>query len=163
MKDWWMNLSLRERQVLTIGGFFVGLFLLYEIIWAPLTNSVINLRRQVQENSSLLNWMKQADQRVQTLLQKPSQTSNSTASLLSTVQTQVNKSPLGTHVTQLRQSESDTVKLTLNAVDFDQLVVWLTQLGKSNGVIVGQITVNPAGGPGVVATDILLKSDRLSS
>lgn len=156
MKDWWLNLALREKQTVSIGILFVTLFLFYELIWSPISNEATSLRSKVQQNSALLMWMKQTDSRIQSL--GKTQTNSTESSLLSTVQTQMNNSPLGKHVSQLRQSESNSVQLTLSAVSFDQMITWLTQVAKTDGIIVAQISVRPSGTTGIVTIDATLTS-----
>lgn len=159
MRDWWLNLSLRERQTLSVGGVFIVLFLLYEIIWSPLSDSVSALRTRVQQNGVLLAWMEQADQHMHALTKIS--TTPSTASILSLVQTELKKSPFAQHVGQLRQGENNTVQMTLQKVNFDQLITWLTMLWKTNGLIATQVSIMPSAGAGIVSAEVILKRESV--
>lgn len=159
MKEWWQNLSLRDKQMLSLGSFVVALFLLYEVIWSPFSGKIDTMRHQVQHNQELLAWMQTADQRIR-VLEKNSQSKAAqvNGSVLSIVQSAVNKSPLAQHVTQLRQAENDSVQFNLQKVDFDQLIVLLTDLSNEYGLIVGQFTATPTGKPGEVTADVVVKA-----
>ncbi len=159
MKEWWQNLALREKQILALGALVVLLFVLYEIIWSPFTNKISSMRTEVQTNQKLLKWMQNADQLIQTLT-KNSKTKSSqlTGSLLSLMQTEVNKSTLASHVTQLRQGENDSVQMNFQKVDFDALIIFLTDLANRYGLIVSQVTITPTHLPGEVMADVVVRS-----
>lgn len=159
MKEWWNNLALREKQMLSLGIFFVGLFLIYLLLWSPLDNKVAAIRNQIKRNQELLNWMKEADKRVQILEKAPQQKPIApvSGSLLSIIQKQINRTPLVSSLTQLHQVDNDSVQLTFQKVDFDQLMRWLIQLSQQ-GIVITQMSVTPSANPGVVTTDIILKN-----
>ncbi|HSW92860.1 MAG TPA: type II secretion system protein GspM [Gammaproteobacteria bacterium] len=157
MKEWWMNLPLHEKRALFLGSVIVILFILYEMIWSPLSDTNDNLRMRIGHGQDTLRSMQQTDELISHLqknaLQKKQQT---TQSILGTVQDEVNDSPFAKHVNQLRQSDNQTVQMSLNQVDFDGLLVFLMKLWKSHAIIVSQITVTPAGSPGEVNVDVVL-------
>lgn len=159
MKDWWLNLPLRDKRMLGMGGIVVILFLLYEIIWSPLATSNENLRIHIEHNRDTLQYMQNADHRIQQLL-KESKAKNykASGSVLGTMQTEINSSPFATHVVQLRQAENDSVQFNLRKVNFDQLLVFLMSVWKKYHYIVSQISVVPTGVPGEVTVDITIKS-----
>lgn len=160
MKDRWQNLSLRDKQMLVVGGIAVILFLLYEIIWSPLSNANNSLRSRIQQSQDTLRSMKNADQLIEHLLkQSKEKRTETTQSILGAMQTEINHSPFASHVTQLRQAENDSVQFNLSKVDFDQLLVFLTSVWKKYGFIVSQITVMPTGTPGEVTVDIVMKKN----
>lgn len=156
MKEWWMNLALREKQVLMAGSAAVILFLLYQLIFSPLSHKIESEREHIQENRELLNWMQQADLQLKTLT-KNTQIHASSSSLLGSVQTEINKTPLATHLKQLRQSDSNTVQFTLQQTNFDELIKWLDTVWQTQGIIVAEISITPLGTPGIVNADVVVK------
>lgn len=159
MKEWWINLSLREKQTVSIGGFFVILFLIYLVLWSPLNNKVESLRTKIQRDQKLLVWMQDTNRRVQQI-EKNQQTKKIAAtdvSLLTIVQRQLNKTPLVSSLEQLRQADNDSVQLSFKNVDFDKLAAWLIQLWQQEGLVVSQINVTPSGSPGMVGAELVLK------
>lgn len=159
MKDWWLNLPLRDKRMLLMGGIIVILFLLYEIIWSPLATTNENLRVHIQHNRSTLQFMQNADQRIQQLVKESKEKNNKTSgSVLGIMQTEINNSQFAAHVTELRQAENDAVQFNLRKVNFDQLLVFLMSVWKKYHYVVSQISVVPTGVPGEVTVDITIKS-----
>lgn len=158
MKDWWLNLALREKQTVAAGSFVVVLFLLYTLIWSPLSDLNDNLRTRIPRSQETLSAMQSTDQLIQHITKEVKEKRNQpTGSLLGLMQTEINQSKFASHVTQLRQAENDSVQFNLRKVDFDQLLVFLTSLWKKQGVIISQITVIPMEAPGEVTVDITVK------
>jgi general secretion pathway protein M len=158
MKEWWDNLVLREKQILSMGLLVLVFVAFYLILWSPLTDKVSTLRNQVQRNQELLAWMQDTDKRIQAEghAAKPP-VARASGSLLSIVQSQINRTQLVSVMTQLHQIDNDSVQLTFDKVDFDKLIVWLTQLTQQQGLIITQMTVTPSKEPGIVAADFILK------
>ncbi len=157
MKEWWFNLSLREKQTVSLGGAAVLIGILYLLIWSPLHSSVTGFRDQIEHNQNLLSWMQTADEKIQAaekMGQKPA--THSTASRLTTVQNELKKSPIANNITQLVQADNDSVKLNFQKVDFDLLMIWLTELWQQQGLIVTQLTTKSAGSPGIVEAEFIL-------
>jgi len=157
MKDWWINLSAKEKQTVSIGSIVVGIFLVYQLIWLPIANSTEQLREKVLHNQALLSWMQESDKRIQLLenVQTPSAVAKS--SLLTTVQNALNKTTFASVVTQLQQSENNLVKLHFEKVNFDELVKWLTVLSQEK-IVIDQMTVIPSTTPGIVSAELQLKT-----
>ena len=57
MKDWWNNLQSREQSYVMIAAVVVGLFIIYSMLWSPLTQARDTKRQQVENNKELLSWM----------------------------------------------------------------------------------------------------------
>lgn len=160
MKDWWINLSLREKQSVLIGSMAAIIFIAYALIWSPLNNKVETLRKQIQNNQKLLLWMQSADKQLQIIEKKSDKTNtpHTSGSLLSMAQNQINQSPLATQLADLRQIDSDSVQLSFKQVDFDKLIEWLTYAWKDQGLLISQITITASNNPGIVSADFILKS-----
>lgn len=159
MKDWWLNLPLREKQMIAAGSLAVLFFILYQFIWSPLANANDEMRNHIQHNRETLGVMQNIDKHIQQLLKLSEQKKNQpTGSILGIMQTEINKSPFASHVSGLRQAENDSVQFNLRKINFDELLVFLTALWKNNGFIVSQIAVIPTGAPGEVTADVMIES-----
>ena len=160
MKERWNNLTLREKQTVVLGALVVGILIIYLALLSPLNNKVNNMREQIRHDQELLGWMQQTDKQIQALAKtsQPAPTAHATGSLLSIVQKQINRTPLVSSLKQLHQGENDSVQMSFQQVDFDQLMAWLIQLSQQQGLIVSQMSVTPSTSPGIVATDLVLKS-----
>lgn len=161
MKDWWLNLSLREKQTLAFGGLIISLLLLYQLIWSPWMHKLASLKTQVKHARELLTWLQQADQQLQTVTHPPQiNNSHTMESTLSILQDTLKKSPFAQQVAQLRQAENDTVQVTLQKVSFDWLIKLLLDLWEQNNLIVSQINVTPTNIPGEVTADVMLQRTK---
>jgi general secretion pathway protein M len=159
MKEWWNNLALREKQMVSLGAVILGALLIYLLLWSPLDNAVSNLRNEIHHNQELLTWMMDADKRLQNLAKsgQPKQPAAVSGSLLSIVQKQINRTSLVSSLSQMHQTDSDSVQLTFQKVEFDKLISWLIELTRDQGITITQMTVTPSPTPGVVAVDLVLK------
>jgi len=157
MKDWWLNLALREKKMLAAGAVVVILFLLYKILWSPLVTANNNLRTRVLHNQETLTWIQQADQRIQSLLKTSQKNVSPAGSLLGVMQTALHQSAFAAEISQLRQADNDSVAFSFKKIDFDHLIVFLTTLWQKQGLLVSQITVIPGNGPGEVVADVVVK------
>lgn len=160
MKERWNNLALREKQTLVLGAFVLGIFFIYFGLWSPLNDKVNNMRAQIHRNQSLLVWMQNANTQIAALEKapKPTAAAHMTGSLLSIIQREINRTPLVTALKQLHQTENDSVQMSFQQVDFDDLVAWLIQLSKEAGLTVTQMSVTPGATPGIVAADLVVKN-----
>lgn len=159
MKTWWLSLAPREKQTVSIGAALVGIFILYEITWAPLSHKVDSLRHQIYTDQKLLTWMQASDQRIQALGQQSTHQTQSrtTASLLNLIQTQINKTSMASSIAQLQQAENDTVELHLQKVSFDNLIAWLTIMTQEQQLSIVQATITPNSGTGIIDANLRLK------
>lgn len=157
MKQWWLGLSLREKQTLMLGGIAVAIYIVYALIWSPLDNKIVAMREQIQQDQKLLAWMQAADKRL-TGSDNPTPTPLLASSLLSVAQKQIKQSALADQLSQLRQAENDAVQLSFKQVDFDKLVTWLADSSRQKGLTVAQLTVAPSESPGIVSAELQLKS-----
>lgn len=158
MREWWLNLSLRDKQLFILSCTAIAIFLIYFFIWSPLLDSIATLRTQLQRNQATLAWMKTADKEIQLVEKNPAATaSQSSASLLSIVQNEINQSTFAKNVSQLHQAENDAVQLSFQQIDFDQLITWLMQLWQQHHIAVTQATIKKSEAAGSVTADISLK------
>lgn len=160
MKEWWNNLSLRDKRIVFFGGIIVIITLLYFFILQPLSDKNAMLRTQIEHNKQLLAWMKAANKQIAVLQKKSTNisTPHSNASALSIVQNEIKQSSLAGKFTQLKQAEDDSVQLNFQAVNFDELIVWLTDLWQTHGLIVTQAAIDPTGTAGIVSAEMTLKN-----
>ena len=158
MKEWWINLGLREKQAVSIGSLFIILFILYEIIWAPLSDRNDSLRTEIQHNQKLLTWMQEADSHIQStqkLLEKNTSGQNS-AALLGLLQHEIDQSPFAKNLLQMNQAENNSVQLTFQKINFDAFIKWLTVLWQQHGLTVSHMTIKPNGSLGIVDANVVI-------
>jgi type II secretory pathway component PulM len=157
MKNWWQELAFREKQTISIGMLLLLIFLVYEFVFATLSSEITTLRHKISVNQSLLNWMQASNEHIEALekTHQP-QSHNESMSLLSTVQNGISESNFTQNVTQLQQSENDSVQLQLQKVNFDTFVQWLTQLCQQHQLLITQMSITPLDEVGTVNTELKL-------
>lgn len=157
MKERWNNLALREKQFVIIGVIIIAVFLLYEWIWSPLQQNVMTLRGKIHEQEQVLVWMQSADQRMLSLEKNiKAHTLPATTSLLGIVQKASVTSPLAKQITELKQVENNAVRLGFQKVNFDELISWLIQIWREQGLIISEASIKPSGVSGIVTAEVTL-------
>lgn len=159
MRDWWLNLSFREKQTVALGALALSILFLYLIIWAPLANKLDVLSNRIQHDQTLLKWMRETDKQIKLYEKNLQKNLANSASLLSIVQDQLNKSPFAKNVTQLHQADAGTVQMNLDKVSFDKLLVWLNQIWNQHQIFVEEMSVTPSETPGVVQVNLVLSGN----
>ncbi|PIZ04675.1 MAG: hypothetical protein COY58_02675 [Gammaproteobacteria bacterium CG_4_10_14_0_8_um_filter_38_16] len=138
IKSWWENLLDRERRILSIAGVLVGIFLIYAVIWSPLSNAVVDRKTQVQSQKALLQYMRQASTAIQNYRSSgmTAGTVTTSTNLLSVIEQTASTQDLSSFIKQVKQLKQNEIELTLEAVPFDKLMQWLQLLSTSHGISV---------------------------
>lgn len=136
MKQWWLNLAVREQRILLLGTASVLFALLYWAGWAPLQQHLQHSRQQVQQLQQQLNWMRQQAP----LLSQLKQTAPINAAANVDIASALTASSQTQQLTLKRiQPQGDNAMVELDIVGFDQLVSWLDLLEQQYGITPQQI------------------------
>lgn len=130
---WWQQRAQKERYYLIIGGFFVGLFLINNIVVSPLSEHINALQLRVHQQQTLLKWMKPRA----ALLKGKKTTSHRRVTrdnLLATVDQTVKRSSLAVYLIQINQTSGKQVQLRFKQVPFDSLLKWLVTQWQAYGI-----------------------------
>lgn len=159
LKEWWLNLPLREKQGVMVGGSLLGIFIIYQFIWTPSLDRVIELRSRIARDQKMLVWMEAVDKEIQKNASESHNTvsSASPVTLLGTLQKQISNAGLDQSLTQLKQASNETVAMHFQKVDFDKLVQLLTTVLKESNVSISQMSAISDNSPGTVNADVMLK------
>lgn len=157
MKEWWLNLSLREKQTFSIGLILITLLLFYWLIWLPISNQVTEKRERIQNSQNLLTWMEATNITISELEKNNTPITNSSGSILGIIQNEINNSNFAEKSSGLHQVENNTVQFNLKKISFDDFIAWLTQLWQTQGLMVTQLTITPDTKPGIVSADVVLQ------
>lgn len=158
MKDYWMNLSASERRTLSIGGVVLAAVLIYGLVWQPVMNSAEEARKSVKEKEAFVTWMNHAVQEAKVLRKqsgKPKTTRNQ--SMLALVDQTARRSKLGPALKRVEPKGTNEVRVRLEQASFDDVMKWLTQMQRSNGISVNSISVDKDEGPGRINATLTLK------
>jgi type II secretory pathway component PulM len=156
MKEWWVNLALREKQIIALGTVLVLIFIVYEFVFAALSDANQNLRAGIQKNQSMLAWMNATDKRIQAAANNhQAHVAVTSASLLSALQDDLNQNPISKNVTELQQADNDSVEVHFKQVGFDNMMRWLLEAGQKLQLTVTSLSITPTDSIGQV--DAVLK------
>lgn len=159
MKDWWSNLQSREQNFVMIAAMVIGLFLIYLMIWSPLTQARDNKRQQVENNKELLSWMMEKSAEVKQLkLTNPNLLkSDSKRSLIAIVDSLANRLGLRTAIRQIQPDGPHAATIYIDEINFDALTTMLGQLDKNSDVKVKEADISKLEASGIVKARIFLK------
>lgn len=161
MKEWWLNLSFREKQSASVGGVGIVLLLIYLGIWLPLTNQVTHLRQSIHQNQALLAWMQENDNQLKKIEKNFKKTNHNNVSLLTSLQQELNQTPFSKNLVALKQADNNNVQVQLQNISFDEFIVWLTKLWQEQNITVTQLQINPNITPGMVTTEFTLSTEKV--
>lgn len=147
MKDWFMGLEVRERQLVGGGAAVLLLLLLYVMIWEPLASGYHSLRDSVAQQKQNLVWMQQAAVQIKALQRSGGSAARGLGgrSLLAVVDQSARSGGLGPAIKRIEPDGSKGVKIWLEGVAFDPMILWLGKLTKSYQIETSIITIEPQG------------------
>lgn len=159
LKARWQQLNSREKKSVAVGGTLLVLFIFYVGIWRPILNHLQSLRERVVNEQKTYAWMQSADKMLGKMDDKAVGKGKPVSLIifLSQIQKQVQKSGLESFLTQLKQSEKDSVQLQFQKVEFDKLITLVMKVMKEYPVAVTRFTVVATDVPGFVNADMLMR------
>ena len=161
MKDWFMKLSQRERNMVLSAASVVVLFLLYLLVWQPVANDYARTRQNVAMAEETITWMKSAAMEVKQLrgsggaMVSPQQGKQF---LLGLIDKTAKASGLGPVLKRVQPEGDAGVKIWFEAASFDVLINWLDTIQSQHGLTVNEINVEQTDLPGLVNVRISLVS-----
>lgn len=143
MKQWWLNLSIREQKIVIIAATVLLIMIAYFFIWSPLSDSVDTLQQNVIQDRDLLSWMKITVPQIGSVnsmgnIAHPV----AEADLFGTVQQSLLTSGLKSSLENIEQQKEGTVKLSFHSVSFDNLIDWLLTLQRDYGIIPVEVNLD---------------------
>ena len=158
MKDWFAGLEPRERLLVSGGGVVLLVLLLYLMIWAPIAGNYQALNDGVAEQKKTLAWMKRAAAELKVVQRSGSSTARGLGgrSLLSVVDQSARSGGLGPAIKRIEPDGSKGVKVWLEGVAFDPMILWLGKITRTYQIETSIITIDPQGGGRVNARLTLL-------
>jgi general secretion pathway protein M len=158
VKDWYAGLEPRERLLVTGGGVLLLLLLLYMMIWEPIASSYQALQDGVAEQRKTLAWMTQAAAELKVLQRSGSGSARGLGgrSLLAVVDQSARSGGLGPAIKRIEPEGKKGVKVWLEGVAFDPMILWLGKITRTYQIETTIVTIEPQGGGRVNARLTLL-------
>ena len=138
MKTWWLGLNSREQRLIGSLGAVVIVFILYSVIWQPLTNNIANTEKKVKRQQELLVWVKQEVSRFKASGQHNTN-AKATGSLASIVNNAASRS--GIAITRI-QPQGEDLQVWIDNIAFNTLLEWLAQLSQQQGLAIKNIDLD---------------------
>lgn len=152
---WYYGLESRERLALNLLVSFLLVVVFYLVVWRPVYTWRDEAERAFVRESALLEWMRQNEDAARRS-GAATRTAQSSASLLSLVLNSARR--YGITLSQSQPEGDDAVQVSVPSGSFDDLINWLDQLNRTNGVTVRQLNVNRLNEPGKISARLLLAS-----
>lgn len=159
MKEWYLGLELRERQLVAGGGAVLLLLILYLMIWEPIASGYTDLSDAVQRKQETLAWMQQAAAQINALKGRGGGSTRGLGgrSLLAVVDQAARSGGLGNAIKRIEPDGNKGVKIWFEGAAFDPMVLWLDKMVKNFQIEPSIITIEPIGGGRVNARLTLLE------
>jgi general secretion pathway protein M len=154
IKTWWLELKTREQNIIFCSTILTLLLLYFAIIIAPLSNKIESLKKETAEDQQLNLWMTQSIDKISKFHNIASIPIINHTSLLALIDQDAKAKPWGISVTEMKQINDNQVQVSLNNLDFDELITGIEQLWGKYTVQVIKISVQHSAPTNLVATVI---------
>lgn len=146
MKEWWDALGARERLILIVGAALLALLLLWAVLWQPLVSGVRQMEDEVTAQRENLRWMQTSAAELQQLRGSatPAAAGLGGRSLLAVADQSARSAGLGNGLKRIEPESADAVRVRLEGVAFDTVIMWLDGLARESGVLASSVTVERA-------------------
>ena len=160
LRNTWNSLQSRERLVVGVGAAILLALLGYSIVWAPVQRDLSNLRIDVPKQRTQLALMRvQAKQVAQLRGSAPAKIAS--GNLLTKLEQSAQNRGLRENITRMEPDETNSVRLSLDSVDFNALLRWLKELQTQNGIRPETTTITAQSEPGLVNARLLMRGPGL--
>ena len=148
-------------MVAAAGG-VLAVFLIYLLAWQPLTAGYQRLERQVGAREQELHWMQQAAAEARSLKARAGPGGGAVAqpSLLGLIESTARRDRLAVALKKVQPEGQDGVRVWFENASFDDLMLWLDGLHRTNGVNVAEFSIDRQSTDGRVNAKILLGTGK---
>jgi general secretion pathway protein M len=156
MRDWYNNLSERDRKIVLYGGIAVFVLVLLGILM-PLNRNISSARERVERKQGDLQFI----QSVAPQLAAAGPAGGNAASpesLVVLIDSSARESGLGKSLSNSQPTGDKGLRVRLDRVSFDAMVAWLARLSQQHGVRVESAEIESAGEVGLVNAGLVLKA-----
>jgi general secretion pathway protein M len=155
MREWFDNLSERDRRIVTWGGAAVLVLVLLGII-VPLNRNIALARERVTRKQADLQFIQSVAPQLASA--GPASGNASGADLVVLIDSSARESGLGKSLSNSQPTGDKGLRIRLDRVPFDSMVAWLSRLSQQHGVRVESAEIEFAGEAGLVNAGLVLKA-----
>lgn len=152
MRAYWQQLNEREQTIVMFAGVGLSVYLLYALVFAPLSEAVTQAQMNWHSKTNTLSWLRRAQQNYNPS-QKPQRVA---ASNLLSILTAVLKQTSFHHFPyQLAQTTSGEIQLNFEEVPYNAFTVWLRNQTARYTLTIKNMEVTKTPVPGVVKVSVV--------
>ena len=155
MREWFDNLSERDRRIVIYGGAVVLVLVLLGII-LPLHRNVAMARERVARKQGDLQFLQSVAQQLASAAPGAGNAASG-ESLVVLIDSSAREGGLGKSLSSSQPTGDKGLRIRLDRVSFDALVAWLARLSPQHGVRVESAEIESAGEAGLVNAGLVLK------
>ena len=159
LRDIWGQLAPRERRLVAAGGAGLALVLTYLMLLVPLKQELARLRNSVPEAQLQLAQMRAQAALIQPLRGRAASLP-APGTLVSVIDQSATGHSLRKQLSRLEADGSNGVQITADAVSFNSLITWLTELREGHGVLVDNLSLDAHSVPGTVNARLRLRVEN---
>lgn len=151
LTKYWDELKPNEQVLVKIAGVCLTVLLLVFAVFKPLNNSIASAKKEIANNQELAVFITQSAAKINAAGGRVEATGN----LMQIVNSSSRR--YGVSISKV-QPKDDSVRLTLESIEFNKLLEWLDELVNKHGLAIENLDMNKDDKPGyVVVTRLVLE------
>lgn len=158
MKQWWSGLNIREQRIVIAGSAVLLVLVVYLFAWEPLVKERTRLQGSIEKLRGDSSWMQEAAVKMKSLRGSGAVARQPVTSLLGVINSTARPTLKGAELKRVEEDRSAGVRVWIETVAFDDLVIWLGDLKRRYGIDVSSVSVEKMGKPGRVNARLILKA-----
>jgi type II secretory pathway component PulM len=156
IKHYLDQLNERDRRAVIIAAVALAVYIPYQFIWSPFSNSMDELESRVERQQKDLVWMQNRVAEAQELTRAARGQGGGSQPVYALIESTARKS-FGGNI-RVQQEGKGGVRVTIKNIGFDDVMLWLDELYYKQHVNVKEFTVDRQKGAGRVNANILIES-----
>lgn len=148
--EYWQSLKEQEQKLLMVAGGIFVIFVFVMGVWRPLNNAIETSTKELKKQQDLSVWMQSSIVKIKQANPKASMSSGSLSQVVNSTR---NKYQI---TISKMQPKDNTLRLTVESVEFNKLVDWLTLLVEKHQVTIVKIDMSKDDNTGYVKVSSLV-------
>ncbi|PAJ73514.1 general secretion pathway protein GspM [Pseudoalteromonas sp. NBT06-2] len=148
--EYWQSLKEQEQKLLMVAGGIFVIFVFVMGVWRPLNNAIDTFTKELNKQQDLVIWMQSSIAKIKQANPKASISSGSLSQIVNKTR---NKYQI---VISKMQPKDNTLRLTIESVEFNKLVDWLTLLVEKHQFTIEKIDMSKDDNTGYVKVSQLI-------
>ena len=144
---WYLTLSESEQKLLKIAGAFFVIFLLYFTV-NTISTGVAEAERKLQQQKQLNTWALQQIAIINSAGKSSASNSSSQRSMTQIINSTARR--LNITIERLQPQKDDLVKVGIDEIGFNVLILWLHELASSHNIVAKNVDFSESNTTGLV-------------